>query len=326
MLKKILLFGLLAVCLAVGGGMAFLVFRKPAMAPAWAGSVPPTAERIARGKYLFEVVADCEGCHSERDFSRFGGPVVSAGRGKGFVFPEALGLPGAVVAANITPDRETGIGGWTDGEKIRAIREGVSRDGSALFPMMGYKRFRRMSDEDVQSLVAYLNTLPPVRNRLPRTTLAFPVSLLIKGEPRPAGSVPPPDRADTAQYGAYLVALAGCQDCHTRTDQGKPVGQPFAGGEEFRFSPTLAAVSANITPDTETGIGGWSEQRFLDTFYQYKTYLAEGSPKAGPERFTVMQWLGFAQMEPGDLKAIYAWLKKQPPVTNKVETHPGYGR
>jgi mono/diheme cytochrome c family protein len=326
MLKKILGFGLLAVCLVLGGGLAFLVFRKPAAVPPRAASVAVTPERVTRGKYLFEVVADCDGCHSERDFSRFGGPVVSAGRGKGFVFPDAMGLPGKVVAPNITPDAETGLGAWTDGEKIRAIRDGVSRDGSALFPMMGYPRFRHMSDEDVEAVVAYLNSLPPVRHRLPRTALAFPVSLLVKGEPRPAGSVPPPDRRDTVSYGAYLATLAGCQECHTKMDQGKPVGRPFAGGEEFRFGPTMVAVSANITPDLETGIGAWSEQRFLDTFYQYRTYLAEGSPKAGPERFTVMPWLGFGQMEPGDLKAVYAWLRTQPAVKNKVETHPGYGR
>ena len=69
---------------------------------------------------------------------------------------------------NITPDRETGIGTWTDGEKIRAIREGIHKDGSALFPMMPYAEYRNMSDDDVQSLVAYLNSLPPVRHESPR--------------------------------------------------------------------------------------------------------------------------------------------------------------
>lgn len=326
MWKKLLIFVLLAIVLVVGGGLAYLYLRKPQAAPPSGRSVPVTPERIARGKYLFEAVADCDGCHSERDFSRFGGPVVAGRRGKGFVFPADMGLPGSVVASNITPDGETGIGAWTDGEKLRAIRDGVSRDGRALFPMMGYPRFRRMSDEDAEALVAYLNTLAPLRNPLPRTSLAFPVSLLIKSEPRPAGIVTHPDRGNRLQYGQYLATLAGCQECHTRTDQGKPVGDPFAGGEEFRFSPQLVAVSANISPDPETGIGRWSEQRFLDTFYQYRPYLKDGAPKAGPERFTVMPWLSFAQMEADDLKAIYAYLMTQPPARNKVETHPGYGR
>jgi len=89
-------------------------------------------------------------------------------------------MPGMVVAANITPDRETGIGGWTDGEKIRAIREGVDRDGRVLFPMMPYGNYRLMSDEDVYAVVAYINSLPAVRNPLPATAIKFPVSLLIK--------------------------------------------------------------------------------------------------------------------------------------------------
>src|SRR5690349_12687193 len=99
--------------------------------------VQATPARLARGKYLF-ALADCDGCHSQRDFSRFGGPVVESGRGRGNVFPPDMGLPGTVVAPNITPDRETGIGTWTDGEKMRAIREGVDKDGRALFPMMPY--------------------------------------------------------------------------------------------------------------------------------------------------------------------------------------------
>jgi hypothetical protein len=100
--------------------------------------VEMTPERVARGEYLFKVAADCGGCHSERDWSKFSAPVVQGGEGKGFVFPPELALPGTVVAPNLTPDPETGLGAWSDGEKIRAIREGISRDGRALFPMMPY--------------------------------------------------------------------------------------------------------------------------------------------------------------------------------------------
>jgi Cytochrome c len=133
--------------------------------------------RIARGKFLFTVVANCDGCHSQLDTSRFGDVVVPGGRGKGGLFPEE-GLPGTVYAPNITPDRETGLGRWTDGEKIRAIRDGVSRDGRALFPLMPYQSFRHMGDDDVESLVAYMNTLAPIHNRVPtqepRTANRFP--------------------------------------------------------------------------------------------------------------------------------------------------------
>ena len=115
-------------------------------------------------------------------------------------FPKELGLPGRIASRNITPDLETGLGAWTDGEKIRAIREGISRDGTMLFPMMPYERFRKMSDEDVMSLVAYLNTLTPVRHRVKRSQVDFPVSILMRSAPRPAGCAaarpvrPPPLR------------------------------------------------------------------------------------------------------------------------------------
>jgi hypothetical protein len=277
--------------------------------------------RIGRGKYIF-ALADCDGCHSERDFTRFGGPVVEHGRGKGAVFPKEFGLPGKVVPANITRDKETGIGAWTDGEKIRAIRDGISRDGTALFPMMGYERFRHMSDEDVYSLVAYLNTLGPVRNAIPRSKIVFPVSMLMKGAPQPAGHVPEPDHSNKVKYGEYLVTLAGCMECHTPAKQGKPLqGMTLAGGQEFRF-PGVVVVSANITPDLETGIGRWSELDFLERFYQYKEYAEKGSPQVGPESFTLMPWLNFAQLKPEDLKAIYAFLRTQQPIYHVVDSHP----
>ena len=219
--------------------------------------------------------------------------------------------------------RKTGIGNWTDGEKIRAIREGISRDGTALFQMMGYERFRHMSDEDVYSLVAYLNTLDAVKNPVPRSQIAFPVSLLMKSVPQPAGHVAAPDRTNKVKYGEYLVTLAGCMECHTPAKKGKPLpGLTLAGGEKFAFPGGMTVVSANITPDLQTGIGRWSEQNFLDRFYQYKEYVEKGSPVVGPESFTLMPWLNFAQLEPEDLKAIYAFLRTQKPVYHVVDSHP----
>ena len=318
---RVLGFLVAAVMITAVGGFSYLYLRKPAMAPPADVKVEITPARVARGKYLYNL-ADCDGCHSQRDFSRFDGPVVESGRGRGNVFPPDMGLPGVVVPRNITPDNETGIGNWTDGEKIRAIREGISRDGTALFPMMGYERFRHMSDEDVYSLVAYLNTLTPVRNPAPRSKIVFPVSMLMKGAPQPAGHVPEPDRSNKVKYGEYLVMMAGCMECHTPTKQGKPLqGMTLAGGQEFRF-PGAVVVSANITPDLQTGIGRWCEQDFLDRFYQYKEYAEKGSPQVGPESFTLMPWLNFAQIEPEDLKAIYAFLRTQQPIYHVVDSHP----
>ncbi len=259
---------------------------------------------------------------SPRDFSRFNGPEVEGKKASGIVFPDEFGLPGKVTAPNLTPDAETGLGKWTDGEKIRAIREGVDRDGRTLFPMMPYTFYRHMSDEDVESLVAYLNQLPPVRSALPATKIDFPVNLFVKGAPRPAGSVAPPDRANRVQYGEYLVRLGGCMDCHTPLERGRPVkDRLLAGGREFRLAGGLA-VSANITPD-DSGIGPWSERQFIDKFAEYRDYVKNGPPPARPLSFTLMPWLNLCQLPDDDLGAIFTFLKTQKPVRNHVETRPG---
>jgi mono/diheme cytochrome c family protein len=325
MFKKILISLVLAVILIPSAALAWLYLRKPAAAPPSTVKVSMTPERIARGKVLFEQVCDCGGCHSQRDFTRFGGPEVPGGRGAGNVLSAFLeDLPGTVVAANITPDADTGIGLWTDGEKIRAIREGIDKHGRVLFPMMPYPGYRNMSDEDVQALVAYLNSLPPVKNLLVDTILNFPVGLMIKGVPRPAGPVPPPERSNRLAYGQYLVTMAGCGDCHTPLKRGQPVeGQAFAGGRVFAANAGTV-VSANITPDTETGIGKWSEEFFLKKFYDYKDYVEHGPPQISSRKsFTLMPWLNLSQMPPEDLGAIYTYLKTLKPVHNAVETHPG---
>ncbi|HEY2017939.1 MAG TPA: c-type cytochrome [Bryobacteraceae bacterium] len=325
MWKKILLILLLVIIVVPAAGLAYLYFRRPAQAPAPSLKVAMTPERIARGKFIFQYVSHCDSCHSERDFTRVDGPVVESGRGRGNVLSSLInGLPGTVIAPNLTPDPETGLGNWTDGEKIRAIREGVDRDGRALFPMMPYAGYRKMSDEDVESLVAYLDSLSPVKNPLPKTQLAFPVNLMIKGVPQPVGNVPPHDRSDKVKHGEYLATLGACAECHTPMDKGQPVpGKKFAGGRQF-VSSLGTVVTANITPDIETGIGKWSEEFFLKKFYDYKEYAANGPPKAsGPEAFTLMPWLGLSQLPPEDLGAIYAYLRTLRPVHNPVETHPG---
>lgn len=139
MWKKIAGYTLLTIVLVAGAGMAYLYFRKPASVPATGIRVAMTPERVARGKYIY-TLADCDGCHSQRDITKQYWPVVASGRGRG----NFLGKEGPILLSipNITPDKETGIGTWTDGEKIRAIREGIHKDGSALFPMMPYTEYR----------------------------------------------------------------------------------------------------------------------------------------------------------------------------------------
>lgn len=317
MWKKVVGYTFLGIVAIAGSAFAYLYFRKPASRPAPDIRVAMTPDRIARGKYLY-ALGDCDGCHSPHDVTKQYLPVIESKRGSGQHIPEE-GIPAKLYVPNITPDTETGIGKWTDGEKIRAIREGIGRDGRALFPMMPYTHFRHMSDDDVQSLVAYLNTLPPVHNQLPRTTVKFPVSMLIKGVPRPVEKpVQTPSRDNPFVYGEYLVTLGGCEACHTNRDEKT---KKLAGGNKFRFGD-FEVVSANITPDPDTGIGNWSREYFLDRFRQHRNRPAEILPAASKERFTIMPWRNLAQLSDDDLGAIYGYLMSRTPVVNKVNVHP----
>jgi len=319
MIKKILLFALLSVV----GGLSWFLLRAPKSVAASTIVVDRSPARVERGHYLYHVLADCEGCHSERDFKKFGGPVLAGMSGSGSVFPSDLELPGRIAPPNISQDLEHGLGAWTDGEIIRAVREGVSRDGRALFPMMPYESFSKMSDEDVESLVAYLRTMPAVKHVVPPTKVDFPVNVLIKSVPKPVeGKVASPDVNDPLAYGKYLVTMGSCAECHTKMDKGAPVeGMELAGGRIFRVAK-FEAVSLNLTPDMETGIGAWDETRFLDKFRGYRNFNEANLPEAVQANFTVMPWLAYRNFKDEDLKAIYAYLRTTKAIWNKVVAHP----
>jgi mono/diheme cytochrome c family protein len=307
-------------CLGVGGlalAAGYFVARPPRSASPKEIRVPVTPETVARGKYLYEVVADCDGCHGERNWGMQLAPVVRSGAG--FTFPAEMGLPGKVTAPNISSDPVAGIGAWSDGEKLRAIREGIGRDGRALFPMMPYESYRQMSDRDAEALVAYLNTLPAVAETRPRTEIDFPVSVLMKSAPAPVES----PVTEPADRGEYLVKMGGCADCHTPKERGAPVaGKELAGGEVFRLGK-FTVVSANITPDGETGIGRMTEAAFVRRFHEYREYQQAPLPEATQQNFTLMPWLQFSRYSEEELGAIYRYLRKQKAVANKVTVHPG---
>ena len=309
------------VALAAGGAGIYVASYEPAQRPASPEPVEPTALRVARGEYLVKHVLACNDCHAERDWGRFAGPMTSwPGSGGGCLGPEA-GMPGRVCLPNITQDPETGIGAWSDGEIMRAIREGVSRDGRALFPMMPYASYRALSDEDTRSVVSYLRTTSPRKNRVPPTEVDFPVSFFIKQVPRPVeGPVPEPDRTDAVESGRYLAVVAGCVECHTPVDDKKrPIAaMELAGGKEFS-GPWGTVRSPNLTPH-ESGLAGLTKEQFIGRF---KAFAAEGAaaPVAAGEN-TVMPWLSYAGMTREDLGVIWAYLKTVAPKDNRVVVRP----
>jgi len=280
--------------------------------------VEATKERLERGKYLVTHVAVCVDCHSTRDYSKFSGPVVGGTEGKGGeVFnKQNLGLPGSVYAKNITP---AGIGSWTDGEIIRAITCGVNKNGESLFPLMPYMSYNGFTKEDLFSIVAYIRTLKPIENHVPEKSLDFPMNFIEKTIPVKSFSMENKvDRNNPVEYGKYLVQVAGCFDCHTPQEKGKPIMEKnFAGGMEF-YTPDFTLRSANITPDVASGIGSWTKEMFIQKFKSFESDSAK-NVSVGPKSFnTAMAWTMYAGMTTEDLGMIYDYLRTLKPVYNVV--------
>lgn len=280
---------------------------------------------IERGDYLANHVAACIHCHSKRDFSKFSGPVVPGSEGGGgFVFDNKIldAIPGTLYGRNITPDPETGIGTWTDDEIMRAITQGINKKGDTLYPIMPYASFNRMAKEDLLSIIAYIKTLKPIKNKIPERQLMIPISLAYPGPALQAsvdGNIRPPE-SDKVKYGEYMSVIADCGTCHTPFVKGQPdFSRVYSGGNTFNIV-NCRVNSANITPDSATGLGGWTEERFLNKFIPYRE--EKGFNYDPGTQNTVMPLSDYAGMKDEDLKAIYAYLQTVKPVSNKVEKYP----
>lgn len=321
---KVLGIALLIVVALLAGAASWLSLKKPAQRPAAAAKVNATPERLARGKYLVEHVSVCLDCHSDH-LTTYSLPIKPGTEGVGgYIFDKKVGFPGVVAAQNITQDPTDGLGKWTDGEILRAMREGVDRNGDALFPMMPYEHFRNMSDDDANAVVAYLRTLKPLPNHVPAKKLEFPVNFIVKFIPKPLGGpVQAPDRKDSVAYGKYLTTIGGCLECHTPHDKhNAPIrSQAFTGGWEMA-GPWGRNFTANLTPDPENYMGHATKTEFIGRFHAFRGITAANSPQTPPGRNTVMPWLAFAGMTDEDLGAIYDYLKTLPPVKKKINTFP----
>ena len=310
---------LLVCCLVAiaAAGLTYLMLGYPKVGPAPTVDIERTPERVARGKYLADHVAVCTDCHSRRDWSRYAGPVTDGTYASGGeVFDESMGLPGRVVSRNITP---AALGDWTDGEILRAMTAGVSRDGSPLFPLMPYLDYgAHMDPEDAKAIVSYLRTIPAVSHTPEQTRLNFPLPLIVRTiphEPTTVGRRPP--AGDRVAQGEYLVHIGGCRECHTPMDDSRqPLpGRLLAGGTPFAVPNGVVARAANLTPHT-SGIGAWTEEDFVQRF---KNAAAEPKPVASDEFNTPMPWQAYSGMTTEDLGAIYAYLRTIPAVDQVVE-------
>ena len=314
LVRKILLMlvGLLVLVIAVAAMWVASRQNLKFDAPYPAIAASTDSATIARGHYLVRNVVNCAQCH--------GDPTQIAALADGAEIPLSGGFtfdipPGKFRARNITPDAETGIGRYTDGEIARALRNGIGPDGRALLPFM---ELQGLSDDDVAAVISYLRTQPPVNHLVPAheytvlgnvvkaTVLANPVG---PHEPPPAKS----PRGANVENGKYLAeSVALCWACHTKRDNasGQLVGPRYAGSNDFKddIVPGRVWAPPNLTSDPETGrLGTMSEDDFVSRFRLGR--IMPGSP---------MPWQGFKNMAEDDIRAIYQYLKTLPPVKNDV--------
>src|SRR6202167_2648385 len=261
-----------------------------------------TADAVKRGEYLVRA-ADCLVCHTAPGGADFAG---------GLAFP----LPfGTLYSTNITPDKDTGIGSYSDQDFLDALRRGKRRDGVRLYPAMPYTSYTYMTDADGLAIKAYLFSLPAVRATAPDNTLTFPFnqrwamvfwSTLFNANTRFA---PNTDRSAEWNRGAYIAeALAHCGECHT------PRNLAFAldNGKKFAGAMTAGWHAFNITSDQGSGIGGWSDDEVF-------AYLATGhalgrGTASGPMGEAVDA--SFSQMAPADIHALVSYVQSVPPIVS----------
>ncbi|HET6628158.1 MAG TPA: cytochrome c [Woeseiaceae bacterium] len=252
----------------------------------------------ARGRYLV-IVGDCAACHT----TEWGEP---------FAGDKPVPTPfGTVYSANITPDEETGIGAWTDAEFLRAMRHGISADGSRLYPAFPYPWFTRVTREDLLAIRAYLDTLEPVHSVERENELAWPMSwrFLVSGWNLlylDSGAFEPdPELTAEQNRGAYLVQGPGhCGACHTpKSWMGGPQrDQAYAGNALQNW------FAAKLDGDETSGLGAWSEQDIVE----YLRTGSNGFAFAGGLMQEVVE-KSTSRMRQSDLEAIAAYLKTLPP-------------
>ena len=272
--------------------------------PSLAASAPSGAATVARGEYIVRTVAVCGSCHAADEHNPDG--PLSGGR----EFHDWR--IGVARASNLTPDVQTGLGTWSDAEIVRALRNGERKDGRLLAPVMPYGWFHDMSDDDALAVARYLKSAPPVSNPVRQNfNVAFKIGKLLFLRPKSGVTASAPPRAATAEYGSYLSQHAGlCADCHTQRVglRSEPDRSRLFGG--MAHPPAgFPAKPSNLTPDLQTGTGGWSESDFIQT-------LRTGTEPSGHQMHPFMPWHQIRRMTDEDLRAIYLHFRTLKPIRN----------
>lgn len=305
------------IVIIVVGLLANIKIALPNVAPAPQLKVEITPSKLARGKYLANHVMLCVDCHSKRDWTLFSGPMVTGTEGMGGeTFDQNMGFPGKYIAPNLTPSN---LSNWTDGEIFRAITSGVNKEDKALFTIMPYHQYGKLDKADIEAVIAYIRSLRLIENKIEPSSSDFPMSFIINTMPKKAMFSNRPPITDKTNYDKYITTAAGCMECHTKQENGKFVGEPFAGGFEFKLNDGSIVRSANLTPDDATGLGAWTLERFLIRFKMYADSSYKLQKVVKGDFQTTMPWTMYAGMTDEDLTAIYNYLRTLTPVRNKID-------
>lgn len=256
---------------------------------------------LERGRALMNGIVACGNCHTPQGPN---GPVPGMELAGGMPFVEK---PFTAYAPNITPDPETGIGRWTDEQIVRAIREGKRPDGSIIGPPMPVEFYRGLSDSDARAIVAYLRSVAPVKNAVPKSEYRMPLPAAYGP---PVTSVPDVPKADAAAYGAYMAGPLGhCMECHTPMlpDGRRDMSRAGVGGQSFA-GPWGVSVARNITQDKEHGLGLWTDA-------QIETAITQGVRPDGTRLNPPMGFHYYKTMGAEDLDRLVAYLRTLPPRT-----------
>jgi mono/diheme cytochrome c family protein len=299
----------LVVVLALGFGCSGRYIR-----PTTQEKVEATEARVERGNYLVNSVMSCGACHTPRvQGTWLGGERADAYLAGGSLFddPEQTFK---VSVPNITQDPETGIGAWTDDQIMRAIRDGIHReDDRLMFPPMPFYMYDTLSDEDVRAVVAYLRTVPPVKNRVARVVeLPFMFKLILKMgmvHHKPVKDVKSPPPSDRKAYGHYLARAGICTDCHSMTGTGPDEEDNLLGGSKVPLGERdYGKVWArNLTPDPETGLGKYSADQIKQALRTGKRL--DGKPMAPPMSLLIPH---ISTWTDEDLDALITFMKAVP--------------
>jgi mono/diheme cytochrome c family protein len=279
-------------CLAFGLGVAVM-----AVPPARATDSKQAL--IKRGDYLVNTIMTCGNCHTPKGPQ---GDIMAKAFSGGLSWDEP---PFKVTAPNITQDKETGIGKWTDAEIKHLLRTGQRPDGMQIAMVMPTGFYDIITERDMNAIVAYLRTLKPIENTVPAPIYKMPQV----HHPLPGGEKPYTEAMikDKLKHGFYLATIGHCMECHTPMG---PRGREFAtrlgaGGFEFP-GPWGTSVSRNITSSKTKGVGAWTDA-------EIKRAITTGVDKDGKHLKPPMGYHYYAKMADSDLNDLIAWLRTVPP-------------